>query len=56
VSEIAREALSPNASEQDKESVEVEALTADLTDEEAVRVVFEKYGKGGVWGVIHVAV
>ncbi|KAG9074449.1 UDP-glucose-4-epimerase [Ceratobasidium sp. UAMH 11750] len=55
VSQIARDALPADASEQDRDSAEVEAYTADLTKEAEVRAVFEKFGKGGVWGVIHVA-
>ncbi|KAG8745629.1 UDP-glucose-4-epimerase [Ceratobasidium sp. 428] len=55
VSQIARDALPTDASEQDRDSAEVEAYTADLTKENQVRAVFEKFGKGGVWGVIHVA-
>ena len=34
----------------------VDAHTCDLTNPAQVRAVFEKYGKGGIWGVIHVAV
>ncbi|KAG9127322.1 UDP-glucose-4-epimerase [Ceratobasidium sp. 392] len=55
VSQIARDALPADASEQDRDSAEVEAYTADLTKENEVRAVFEKFGKGGVWGAIHVA-
>lgn len=56
VAQIARDALPADASEQDRDSAEVEAYTADLTSEKDVRAVFDKFGKGGVWGVIHVAV
>ncbi|KAG8904826.1 UDP-glucose-4-epimerase, partial [Tulasnella sp. 403] len=55
VSEIARDELPEDASEQDRESAEVDAFIADLTKGEEVRGVFEKYGKDGIWGVIHVA-
>ncbi|CAE6342703.1 unnamed protein product [Rhizoctonia solani] len=55
VSRIARDALPADASEQDRDSAGVEAYTADLTKEQQVRAVFDKFGKGGVWGVIHVA-
>lgn len=55
VAKIARDALPADASEQDRDSAEVEAYTADLTNEQQVRAVFDKFGQGGVWGVIHVA-
>lgn len=55
VSKIARDALPADASEQDKLSAEVVSVKADLKDYNAVRKVFEPYGKGGIWGVIHVA-
>ncbi|CAE6462880.1 unnamed protein product [Rhizoctonia solani] len=55
VSKIARDALPTDASAQDRDSAEVEAYTADLTNEQQVRAVFNKFGHGGVWGVIHVA-
>lgn len=45
-----------NPTEQDKDSAEIDAHTVDLTDKAAVRGVFEKYGKGGIYGVIHIAV
>lgn len=56
VSAIARDSLPPNPSQQDQESTEVDACTGDLTVGADVRAIFEKYGKGGVWGVIHIAV
>ncbi|TFK56333.1 UDP-glucose 4-epimerase [Heliocybe sulcata] len=55
VSQIAKSNLPPDATEQDKESAEIDAVTADLTKEAEVRAVFEKYGKGGIWGVVHIA-
>ncbi|KAF8753760.1 UDP-glucose 4-epimerase [Rhizoctonia solani] len=55
VSKIARDALPADASQQDRDSAEVEAYTANLTNEQQVRAVFDKFGHGGVWGVIHVA-
>jgi hypothetical protein len=48
--------LPADATELDKESTVIDAYQCDLTDREAVRAVFEKYGKGGIWGVIHIAV
>ncbi|CDO77294.1 hypothetical protein BN946_scf184753.g44 [Trametes cinnabarina] len=55
VAQIARDNLPPNASEKDKDSAEIDAHTADLTKRDEIRKVFEKYGKGGIWGVIHIA-
>jgi len=37
------------------ESTKVDAHTCDLTDPASVRAVFAKYGKGGIWGVVHIA-
>ena len=34
----------------------IDAYRCDLTNPGDVRAIFEKYGKGGFWGVIHVAV
>jgi len=54
-SQIARDALPKDASDEDRDSTEVDVYGVDLTDEKAIRSVFEKYGKGGVHAVIHVA-
>lgn len=54
--ELARSALPPDASETEKESAAIDAYRCDLTNPADVRAVFEKYGKGGIWGVIHIAV
>jgi UDP-glucose 4-epimerase len=56
VSKIASDALPPDASEQDKDSAQVDVHQGNLTIVEDVSRVFEHYGKGGIWGVIHVAV
>lgn len=56
VAELARNSLPADASEQDKESAEIDAHRADLTKPDEIRAVFEKYGKGGIWGVVHIAV
>lgn len=56
VAKIARDALPSDASEKDRDSAEIVTETCDLTSAQQVRKVFEKYGKGGVWGVIHIAV
>jgi len=55
VAQIARDALPENASNQDKDSAEIDVFTCDLTKPAEVRSVFEKYGKGDIWGVIHIA-
>ena len=41
VSELARDSLPANASEQDIESTKIEAVSCDLTREDQVRAVFE---------------
>lgn len=56
LSEIAKSTLPENATAQDIESTEIDAHNVDLTKSEQVKAVFEKYGKGGIWGVIHIAV
>ncbi len=38
------------------DSAEIVSKQADLTNAAQVRAVFEEYGKGGIWGVIHIAV
>ncbi|KAG8912593.1 UDP-glucose-4-epimerase [Tulasnella sp. 408] len=53
--EIAKDELPADASEQDRDSAEIDIFTGDLTKPADVRRVFDKYGKGGIWGVIHVA-
>ena len=45
---FARDELSPNPSAQDLDSTKIDYYEADLTNEAAVRKVFEKYGKGGI--------
>lgn len=54
--EIARSALPADATETEKESTVIDAYRCDLTNPADVRAVFEKYGKGGIWGVVHIAV
>ncbi|KAH8992904.1 THO complex subunit 1 transcription elongation factor-domain-containing protein [Lactarius akahatsu] len=53
--EIARNALPADATELEKESTVIDKYTCDLTSPADVRAVFEQYGKGGFWGVVHVA-
>ncbi|KAG5635911.1 hypothetical protein H0H81_009673 [Sphagnurus paluster] len=55
VSELSRKELGPNPSELELASTIVDAHKCDLTQPSQIRTVFEKYGKGGIWGVIHVA-
>jgi aldose 1-epimerase len=52
---IAKDDLPENPSQADIDSTEIDSHRADLCDETAVRQVFERYGKGGIWGVIHIA-
>lgn len=54
--ELARSTLPPDASETEKEATVIDAYRCDLTNPADVRAIFEKYGKGGIWGVVHVAV
>jgi aldose 1-epimerase len=56
VAQIARDALPENPSEADKESAEIDVFQCDLTCPEQIKDVFEIYGKGGIWGVVHIAV
>ncbi|KAG0703685.1 THO complex subunit 1 transcription elongation factor-domain-containing protein [Suillus ampliporus] len=55
VAQIARDALPENPSEADKESAEIDAFQCDLTNPEQIKGIFERYGKGGIWGVVHIA-
>lgn len=56
VSQLSKSELPENPSEEEKLSVEIDVHECDLTNAEQVRAVFKKYGKGGIWGVIHIAV
>ncbi|KAI0297619.1 UDP-glucose 4-epimerase [Multifurca ochricompacta] len=53
--EIARSGLRADATETEKQSTVIDAYECDLTNPADVRAVFEKYGKGGIWGVVHIA-
>ncbi|KAG6899824.1 hypothetical protein C0993_006525 [Termitomyces sp. T159_Od127] len=55
VSELSRSELPPNATELEIESTEIDSHNCDLTQPEQIKAVFEKYGKGGIYGVIHIA-
>jgi UDP-glucose-4-epimerase GalE len=55
LAQIAREALPENATEADEESAVIDAIECDLTSPQQIKAVFEKYGQGGFWGVVHIA-
>ncbi|KAH0837897.1 THO complex subunit 1 transcription elongation factor-domain-containing protein [Lanmaoa asiatica] len=38
-----------------KRAAKIDTNQCDLTSPEQVRAVFDKYGKGGIWGVVHIA-
>lgn len=52
---IAKDELPENPTDQEVDSTVIESHRADLTNEGDVRRVFEHYGKGAIWGVVHVA-
>lgn len=54
--ELAQCSLPPDASKTEKESAIIDTYRCDLTNHADVRAIFEKYGKGGIWGVVHIAV
>lgn len=56
VAQIARDTLPENPSEADKESTEIDVFQCDLTSPEQIKSIFERYDKGGIWGVVHIAV
>jgi len=55
VAQVSKSAAPDDATEQEKDSAEIDTYRCDLTRPEDIRSVFEKYGKGGIWGVIHIA-
>lgn len=55
VSLLSRSELGPNATELEHQSTVVDVHKCDLTKPDGVKAVFGKYGKGGIWGVIHIA-
>ena len=56
VSQLALDELPDDASDQDRLSTVIDVHKCDLTKSEEIRRVFDQFGNGGVWGVIHVAV
>ncbi|KAJ7597722.1 THO complex subunit 1 transcription elongation factor-domain-containing protein [Mycena floridula] len=55
IEKLSDKELSPNATEQDKETTKIAVHKCDLTKKDEIRAVFETYGKGGIWGVVHIA-
>ncbi|KAF9486342.1 UDP-glucose 4-epimerase [Pholiota conissans] len=55
VSELSASELPAHASDAEKQSTVIDSYKCDLTKPDEIRAVFEKYGKGGIWGVIHIA-
>ncbi|KAK7063916.1 UDP-glucose 4-epimerase [Favolaschia claudopus] len=55
ISALSRSELPSDASERDIDTTEIESHSCDLTRRDEIRAVFEKYGKGGIWGVVHIA-
>ncbi|EJC98820.1 UDP-glucose 4-epimerase [Fomitiporia mediterranea MF3/22] len=55
VSQLVQSELPPDASPEEEESAVIDVHRCDLTKPEEIRSVFDKYGKDGIWGVIHVA-
>jgi len=60
VSELSLQELKTSCSPEEPsstqlESTRIDAHTCDLTDPASVRAIFAKYGKGGIWGVVHIA-
>lgn len=56
VSQLSKSELPENATALEQESAKIDSHNCDLTKPEQIRAVFEKYGKGGIWGVVHIAV
>lgn len=55
VSQLSKNELPENATALERESTEIDSFSCDLTKPDQIRAVFEKYGKGGIWGVVHIA-
>jgi len=56
VSRLSENELPQNATSLERESTKIDSINCDLTKPEQLRAVFEKYKKGGIWGVVHIAV
>ncbi|KAK1226492.1 UDP-glucose-4-epimerase [Marasmius sp. AFHP31] len=55
VAALVKDELPADATEQDRQAAEFDSYNVDLTNADQIRGVFDKYGKGGIWGVIHIA-
>ena len=55
VSQLSKSELGPDATELEMQSTVIDSYQCDLTKADQIRSVFEKYGKGGIWGVVHIA-
>jgi hypothetical protein len=56
VSQLSKSELPAHPTDSELESTEIDSRNCDLTQPDQIRSVFESYGKGGIWGVIHIAV
>jgi UDP-glucose 4-epimerase len=56
VSQLSKSELPAHPTDSERESTEIDSRNCDLTQPDQIRSVFESYGKGGIWGVIHIAV
>jgi hypothetical protein len=56
ISQLSESELPAGVTADEKISTDIDVNLCDLTKPEQIRAVFEKYGKGGIWGVIHIAV
>ncbi|KAF8167499.1 THO complex subunit 1 transcription elongation factor-domain-containing protein [Crassisporium funariophilum] len=55
VSQLSKSELPADATDIERNSTEIDSHKCDLTQPDQIRAVFERYGKGGIWGVIHIA-
>ncbi|KAK2461525.1 hypothetical protein APHAL10511_005988 [Amanita phalloides] len=55
VSRLSKSELPQNATPLEFRSTEIDSIRCDLTKPEELRAVFQRHGKGGIWGVIHIA-
>jgi hypothetical protein len=56
VAQLAKENLPENPTDAEKDSADLDIHVCDLAYPDQIRKVFETYGKGGIWAVVHVAV
>ncbi|KAF8347064.1 THO complex subunit 1 transcription elongation factor-domain-containing protein [Amanita rubescens] len=55
ISQLSWSELPKNPTPLEIQSTEIDSICCDLTKPDAIRNVFEKYGKGEIWGVVHIA-